>query len=42
MWVCVGGDYGKLEGIEQMKVGVWYLCEFYELVRMVCCMVDGL
>ena len=25
-----------------MKVGVWYLCEFYELVRMVCGMVDGL
>ena len=28
-----------LEGIEQMKFGV---CEFYELVRVVCGRVDGL
>ena len=42
MWVCAGGEYGKFEGLEQMKVGMWYLCEFYEVVRMVCGMVDGL
>ena len=39
VWVCVSGEYGKLEGL---KVGVWYLCEFYEWVGMVCGMVDGL
>ena len=42
MWVCAGGEYGKFEGLEQMKVGMWYLCEFYEVVGMVCGMVDGL
>ena len=42
MWVCVGGEYGKFEGLEQMKVGVSYLCEFYEVVGTVCGMVDEL
>ena len=42
MWVCVGGEHEKLEGLKQMKVGVWYLCEFCELIRMVCGMVHGL
>ena len=42
MWVCVGGEHGKLGGLKQMKVGVWYLCEFWELIRMVCGMVHGL
>ena len=36
------GEYGKFEGLEQMKVGMWYLCEFCEVVGMVCGMVDGL
>ena len=41
MWVSVGGECGKLEGLKQMKVGLWYLCEFYELVGIVCGLVDG-
>ena len=41
MRVCVDGEYGKLEGLERMKLGVWYLCELYEMVRMVYGMVDG-
>ena len=42
MWVCVRGEHQKLEGLERMKVGVWYLCKLYELVEMVCGMIDGL
>ena len=42
MRVCIGGEYRKHEGSKQMKVGVWYLCEFYEVVEMVCAMLDGL
>ena len=41
MWVCVGGQYGKIEGLKWMKTGMCYLCGFYELVKMVCGMVDG-
>ena len=40
MRVCVDGEYGKLDGLERMKLDVWYLCELYELVGMVCDMVD--
>ena len=32
---------GKLEGLKQMKVGLWYLCGFYELVGTVCGLVEG-
>ena len=42
MWVCVGGEYGMLEGLKQIKIGVWYLCEFYEKVGMLCGKVDRL
>ena len=24
-----------------VSVGLWYLCEFYELIRIVCGLVDG-
>ena len=41
MWVCVGGEYGKLGGLKQLMVRVWYPYEFCELIRMVSGMVDG-
>ena len=41
-WLCGIGEYGMLEGLKQMKLEVWHLSEFYELVGMVCSIVDGL
>lgn len=41
MWVSIDGECSKLEGLKQMK-DVLYLCEFYKLVGVVCCMVDGM
>ena len=28
MWVCVGGGYGKIEGLKWMKFSMSYLCGF--------------
>ena len=35
MWVCVGSEYEKIEGLKWMKFDMWYLSEFYKLVEMV-------